>query len=344
MDLWEYLKTADKPVALYGTGNGADKIINKMFLDGTACKIAGVFASSGFVRNKQFRGYQIESYEAVKARLGDMIVLMCFGTNRPEVLSNVYRIASENEFYAPDVPVYGSTMFDTAFYEANRESIEWVKAHLVDDLSRVTMDDTVAYKLSGDVRYLRNSEVSADEADGLFSLPSDSVFVDLGAYNGDTVLRYTSLFPSISTIHAVEPDARNFRKLGENTSSLSVNYYNALISDHVGTALMARNKGRGNSETAAGEIEVPAVTVDSILGGGRADFIKFDVEGNESKAIAGAASTIARWRPQMLMSCYHRSEDIFALAQQVLAINPSYKVYMRHLPYVPCWDTAFYFV
>ncbi len=344
MDLWQYLKTTNKPVVLYGTGNGADKIIDKMEQDGSSDKIKAIFASSGFVRNKQFRGFQIESYEDVKARFGDMIVLMCFGSNREDVLQNVYRIAAENEFYAPDVPVYGGVIFDAAFYEENKLKIDEVKSHLADELSRQTMDDTVNYKLTGDVKYLRNTEVSADSADMLFNLPQGSCFVDLGAYNGDTVIRYTSLFPQIEEIHAVEPDSRNFRKLNENTSHLNVNYYNALISDEVGQAHMARNKGRGNSESSNGEVIIPAITVDSFMQGRKVDFIKFDVEGNEHKAIIGAKETIQKYRPQMLVSCYHRSEDIFDLALQVLSINPDYKVYMRHLPYVPCWDTAFYFV
>jgi len=344
MDLWQYLIITDKPVVLYGTGNGADKIIDKMESDCSADRIKAIFASSGFVRNKMFRGFQIESYEDVKSRYGDMIVLMCFGSNREDVLANVYKIAEENEFYAPDVPVYGGVIFDEEYFERHKKEIEEVKTHLADKLSRDTLEDTVNYKLSGDIRFLRNSEVTPDAADGLFDLPEDATFVDLGAYNGDTVLRYTSLFPQIKEIYAVEPDSRNFRKLNENTSHLNVNYYNALVSDEVGEAKMARNKGRGNAIAKDGEITIPAITVDSIMEGRRVDFIKFDVEGNEHKAIDGARETIRKYRPQMLVSCYHRSEDIFDLALQVLSINPDYKIYMRHLPYVPCWDTAFYFV
>ena len=30
--LWEYLKTAGKPVVLYGTGDGADKVLTRLHL------------------------------------------------------------------------------------------------------------------------------------------------------------------------------------------------------------------------------------------------------------------------------------------------------------------------
>ena len=41
-DLWTYLKNCNKPIALYGTGNGADKVIDKLNNDGT--EICGIFA------------------------------------------------------------------------------------------------------------------------------------------------------------------------------------------------------------------------------------------------------------------------------------------------------------
>ena len=50
-DLWEYLKKTDKPIVLYGMGNGADKIVSVLKAKGIDFK--GIFASNGFVRNKQ---------------------------------------------------------------------------------------------------------------------------------------------------------------------------------------------------------------------------------------------------------------------------------------------------
>ena len=50
--LWEKLKTEDRPIFLYGTGNGADKILDVCQL--YDIKVTGVFASSGFVRNRTF--------------------------------------------------------------------------------------------------------------------------------------------------------------------------------------------------------------------------------------------------------------------------------------------------
>ena len=60
-DLWQRLKETDKPIALYGTGDGADKIIRKMRSDGTFTKVKGIFASDGFVRRRSFCGFDVET-------------------------------------------------------------------------------------------------------------------------------------------------------------------------------------------------------------------------------------------------------------------------------------------
>lgn len=346
-DLWDYLRNTDKPVALYGTGDGADKIIAVMKDRGIDGKIRGIFASDGFVRERTFAGFKVESYSAVKSRLGeDMIVLMCFGSGRPEVLENVRRISSETEFYAPDVPVYGNNLFDERFYRENRDAIDEVTSLLADDLSVKTMRNTVTNKLTGDIRPLSECEVSRDVSDSLLKLDPGAVFVDLGAYNGDTVLRYTDLFPDMGKIYAVEPDKRNFRKLNENTRHLGerITCINALVSDRDGVAHTDPAKGRGVHETEKGKVSIPSVTIDGILGASPADFIKMDVEGNELAALRGGRDTIRRSRPVIQAACYHRSEDIFTIPLEVLSIDPDYRVYMRHNPHVPGWDTVFWFI
>ena len=73
-------------------------------------------------------------------------------------------------------------------------------------------------------------------------------------------------------------------------------------------------------------------------------FVKMDVEGNEAAAIEGGRDIILKHKPKMLISCYHKSEDYFTIPLKVLEFNPDYKIYMRHFPSIPAWDTVFYFI
>ncbi len=346
-DLWDYLKeqtAKGRKVVLYGTGNGADKII--AVLEERGIPVDGIFASPGFVRDRSFHGMKVRSFDDLFSEFGnEMIVLMCFGSSRPDVLSYADEISSKCELYAPDVPVYGNNLFDIGFYNAHKDELSRVRQILSDDLSVRTLDDVISARLTGDIKYLKDCEVSIPDADSLIK-PSDSgLFIDLGAYNGDTVNRFSKV-TGITGIVAVEPDRRNMRKLRENTAALPIDieYVQAFISDKDGTAFTDRNLGRGTSLDKDGTAEVSTVTIDGLSGGRPVSFIKFDVEGAELAALEGGAETIAKYKPVMCIACYHRSEDLFALPSKVLELNPGYRVLMRHTPSIPAWDTCFYFM
>jgi len=341
-DLWEYLALTDRPIVLYGTGNGADKILNE--LEKRGIRVAGVFASDGFVRSRTFRGFEVKSYSGIKEEYPDMIVLFCFGSSRPEVMENVSRIASENEFYAPDVPVYGDNLFDRRFYEENKESLMKVREMLADEWSVKVFDDIISYKLTGDIRFLRQCETEND-AEEILRLPEGAFYLDLGAFTGDTVAEFAQKHPSYRGITAVEPDKRNYRKLQKNTENTArISLARAVISDKDGTAFLAGSKGMGNHSAESGD-EVPAVTVDTLLGEENGTIlIKADVEGEELKMLHGAARTIAEKSPFMVIDCYHRSEDMFSLPLAVTEMNSQYRIYLRHRPYIPAWETMYFFV
>lgn len=342
-DIWEKLKNEERPVVLYGTGNGADRIID--ILERENIKISGIFSSAAFVRERYFRGYKVTDYETCKSEFPDMLVLMCFGSSREEVLENVRRIDRQNEILAPDVPVYGDNIFNTAFFDEHKEELFNVRNRLSDKKSIDTFDKLVEFKLTGKIENLFYCEY---DNTGIFNITENAVYLDLGAYNGDTVLDFTQKY-NHKKIIAVEPDRRNFRKLTENTAHINnISYYNALISDTDGIVMLNNNKGRGTHESDKGRLEARSLTIDTILKKEKLSeeeqlVIKFDVEGNELKALSGAVNTIRTYTPLMFISCYHRSEDYFTLPLKVLEIYPSYKVYMRHYKGIPAWETEFIF-
>ena len=352
-DLWEYLSKERRPLALYGTGDGADKIISVLDRLGLSELIVAVFASDGFVRNRMFRGFKVISYSECCEKYGstDFIVLVCFGSSRPEVLDQVARIASERELYVPDVPVYGNNLFTRSFYEANKESIEAVSERLSDDASRECFSNYVDYKLTGDISYLEKSESDPDSEFALLKEAGCGCFVDLGAYYGDTLKRYLERLPCLTSAVAVEPERHSFKKLEACAKELGsdIRCIHALVGKTTGAEKVSSSRGRGTRTLSASNVElkntvdIDVITVDS-LSLDNVSFIKFDVEGSESDAIEGARETIQKYRPVMKIACYHRSEDVFAIVQKVLEIRDDYKIYMRHTRCIPGWDTDFYFI
>ncbi len=339
-ELWEYLKTAQKPIVLYGMGNGADKIIK--VLEEKGIEFNGVFASDGFVRPKLFHGHQISSYSDLKAKFGEMIVLLCFGSSLPDVIENILKIASEQELYAPEVPVIGGGLFDSYFLSKNAETLKWIYDRLADDISRKTFENILKYKLSGKINYLIDCQIDENDPYNSFLKLKNERFLDLGAYNGDTVLGFAEKCPDYDAILAVEPDKKSFKKLLNNTENLTkFTPVNACVSDKCEIVNFKMLGGR-NSVLGDGKDKIEAVTIDSL--DFNPTYIKMDVEGEEIAAINGGKETILKSKPKMLISAYHRTDDFVTIPKAVLDIRNDYKVYIRHFKYLPAWDTNFYFI
>ena len=336
--MWNKLQLATKPIVLYGTGNAAEKIIAELNKRNIA--IAGIFASDGFVRSRTFSGFPVLSYQEAKEKFGDMIVLLCFGSHLPDVIENIKKIASEQELYAPDLPIAGEGLFEY------NPKLEEIKALLADEKSREVLDEVVAYKLDGKIEHLLKCETDDNENWGILGLNSNEVYLDLGAYNGDTVrqfLAFTGM--KYKEIIAVEPESRNFRKLSENTADLKdVCLVNKAIG-HVKTEVMfTKSTGRGGAVGKGKQYPVEMDTVDDILAGKPVSFIKMDLEGFEQRAIIGAKETISKYKPKMLISAYHQNDDLWIIPKLVTEINKDYKIYLRKSPCLPAWEVNYYFV
>lgn len=345
-DLWTYLRETQKTIVMYGMGNGADKIL--AVCEKYGVEVADFFASDGFVRGHSFHGKTVLSYSAVKEKYGaeNIIALLSFGSSLPDVLELFRKVDSECELYAPDVPVCGDTLFTRDFLIENLESVERAYSLLCDDLSRDIFLNVINYKLTGKISYLFSAESEKDESYSLLGAKSFRSAADLGAYNGDTLRELMRYSPTIEKIYALEPDAKNFRKLSaycdsfEGSTSLVCVNAAAWCED---TTLSFGGEGNRNSglfapAKTARSVEVAARTLDGVLCGEAVDYIKYDVEGAEREAIKGSSETILEHRPHLLISAYHRSEDIFALPLQIHELCPDYRLYYRRYPYVPAWD------
>ena len=343
-DLWEYLAAQkEKSIVMYGMGNGADKILD--VCERYGIEIADFSASDGFVRGHSFHGKTVLSYTEAKKKYGadKMIVLLSFASSLPSVLELIHKVADECELYAPDVPVCGGTLFCREFYEKNKEKIAEARELFRDDKSKEIFDNVISYKLSGNIRYLCAAESEKDEVyRTLLSAENIETAIDAGAYNGDTARELSMYAPRLKKIFALEPDRRNFRKLseyaeGETRFEVTPLKCAAWHETAVLSYDASGNRNAGLNTGAKKTVEVDAIAIDT-LDAERVDYIKYDVEGAEKEALLGSVNTIKAHKPALLVSAYHRSEDIFELPILLNALEPSYKLYLRRYPYIPAWD------
>lgn len=346
-DLWSKLKNSTKPILLYGIGDGADKVISAC--NNKGIKISGVFASDGFSKNKCFHNFNVTDFKTAKQNFGNFISLMSFASSRSEVIENVLKISNETELYCPDVPVFGDGLFDSEFVDKNYDKFKYIYSNLSDKISQENYVNLIIGKLTGDIKYLMSSETMVNEAFKTIIKPKNNGhYVDIGAYNGDTIREYLSFVGSFSRITAFEPDFKNFLKLqkyAEESGIDTTHFYNLAAWDKDETLTFYSRSGRNSASTTSHKnvksVEIKADTVDKYIDI-PADYINIDAEGSDRKVLLGLSETIRKYNPKISCAIYHRNEDFFDIPMLLLELYGGCNLYVRHFKYFPAWDTNIY--
>ena len=342
-NIWDFLAKSNKPIVIYGMGNGAEKIIARFKEYNT--QVSDIFASDEFVRGHSFLGYKVKKYSEICEKYDDFIVVLAFASRLDSVLDNIKKINSEHPVLAPDVPVCGGGLFTLEYVKENEEKFDFVYNHLADDESKKVYIDIINYKISGKVEYLFNTfaDKTAVYRD-ILKLGNDEIIVDLGAYDGDTIREFTSYTNGkYKHIYALEPDAKSFKKLKKNTENMTdIDIFNMGAWSKRDTLIFDTQASRGSKLSGKG-VGVEVTDVDSLISSS-VTMIKMDIEGSELKALDGAKNTIAKYSPKLYVCAYHRNEDLFTLPIKILQLNENYKLYFRHSQYIPAWECNFYCV
>ncbi|MEG6520880.1 FkbM family methyltransferase [Desulfotomaculum sp. 1211_IL3151] len=237
--------------------------------------------------------------------------------------------------------------FDAYVVAKMQSEIRFVYSELLeDDHSKNVLVAVLKSMLLGTSKYCR--EVM--ERDEFFSLPEflgmeQEVFVDAGAYVGDTLERFiwnvTGVFQKI---YAFEPGKIQFEAmerrlvrlsqewgfdpkkvrlvragLGETDSFLSYSYNcKSPSGSHFGLVQGAADE------------DVQVYSLDSYIGDETVSMIKVDIEGFELSMLKGARNLIKRCKPKLAISIYHKPEDLFEIPRYIHSLVPEYKMAIRH--------------
>jgi len=172
----------------------------------------------------------------------------------------------------------------------------------------------------------------------LVRLRDDEVFVDCGAYDGDSLLWFvTATAGRFAAAYAFEPDPGAAERLAAAVATLPHDVRERVVVERKAVAatsgvLRFAGGGTPGSHVADdGGSEVTAVSLDDALGDPAPTFIKMDVEGAEADALAGARALIERVRPILAICVYHLQDDLERIVNALGTMCPDYELYLRRL-------------
>lgn len=341
LSVWEKLQKTTEPIIMYGTGNGADKVVD--IFEKLNIKLSGITASNGFVRERFFRGFPVKPLEFFEEQYEVFTVVITFGTSIPDVMNNIFNIAKNHRVLVPCVPVIGTEIFDRSFLEKNLEEINLAHSLLADDFSKKIFEGYVNFQFGGRIEILKEIETPEDEIyENVLKFNNNETFIDIGAYRGDTVENFVKRTNgNYKKIVAAEPDYKTYQKLIKNCENINkFESYNAAITDFDGEIGFSSLAGRQSA--VGGENMIKSLSLPTLCKNCEPTFIKIDSEGCELEILKGGEEILREFKPKLNIATYHKSEDIFKLPILINSINPDYKIHLRHHPYIPAWDTLFY--
>ena len=229
-------------------------------------------------------------------------------------------------------PVPKAMLEARVFFNANIDRVNNIRSILADELSKNTFDKLIhmrQYYSKGDIpQYNYFNQYFPED---IISL-SNEVFVDGGAFTGDTLLKFAKLCPNYKRIIAFEPDKSNITKLKNKIiGKRDIYVVEAGMADRTGTAnFVSESTGMYSffSDEDTG-CSVPVVRIDEVPECRNATFIKMDIEGAEMSALKGAEKTIKENKPKLAICIYHSNEDMIRIAEYIHDLVPEYKIYMR---------------
>lgn len=217
----------------------------------------------------------------------------------------------------------------------HQQDFQWLYQHLADYRSKKVLLGILLNWTELDTKLLaQTKEINfGDYFDlDIFDCNANEVFVDLGAFVGDSALEFIESYKKYKKIYCYEITPQIYARLQNNMKGLP--------------NIILRQKGAGEKEdkfyiqfnsssisantlSKQGEVGVDIVPIDDDITEA-ISFIKMDIEGAEQSALKGCKNHIQKYHPKLALCTYHNNEDIWKIPRMVHEIDPSYRFYMRH--------------
>jgi FkbM family methyltransferase len=345
-------KYCGKEVVLFGAGNNAFNAIK--LLEKRRNTILCLFDNDKNKWGNKISKYTIYPPDEIKNRTNkNTLFFISSGSFQYEIskqLINNYGIKEENIFSFLS-EYYENNVYLRDKIIENVDNIEKVIDLLEDSESKNYFKDSILLRYSQNPLYSKKNPKMKNpyEYHNKVILKEGFSIVDCGAFVGDTSEYFLEKLHNNCNLYCIEPFSDSYNILIKNEKLKNkAKFYNCAISDEETfkymylfennipvSAILSNNKNNKN--------KVRVKKLDNILKNEkRIDFIKMDIEGMEPKALLGAKKIIKTFKPNMMISAYHRVEHLWIIPFIVKTLEPNYKIYAGHQVNAPI-EIEFYF-
>lgn len=218
------------------------------------------------------------------------------------------------------------------YLHQNQSKLEKVYDMLEDYKSKMIYRTVIESRFTGHMDILGQTCDKQQYFPDFYTIRKDEVFVDAGAFDGDTISQFLDLTGgSYQSIYAFESDWQNYQKLQKRNYGENVKLYNAGLYNATQKISFSSNKGGSSKIEDTGIDYIQVYRFDELeLADKEVTFVKMDIEGSELKALEGMQHTIKKDKPKLAICIYHKFEDLWELPLYIKKLVPEYRLFIRN--------------
>ena len=333
-----------RPLILYGAGRST-----RAFLE--ACKeleLPVVGICDTYLQGK-YNEFDIINLDVLCQKYSDAVILVCSYSYNDEICKSL-RQQGYGEEQIISCPVSHPYFTSPTEFLSYIDGYRWVYNFFDDEVSKqLVLDRMRMYILDEPMRINTKADRYYEK---VISLGQAEVFVDAGAYVGDTAEEFIrKVNNQYTSVYSFEPSNENYNK----AVALLKKYSNVEV---IQKGLWSRNMVLSfyeNSVNLAGScirtgndvFSIEVVSLDDFFSDEKEkplpSFIKMDVEGAEKEALYGSKRIIMSSKPKLAICAYHKIEDIYELPKTIKEIRSDYHYVLRQHS-EGCFDMVLYAV
>jgi FkbM family methyltransferase len=327
---------ADEGVYIFAAHRNAVKCIR--YCEKIGITIAGLLDNDPAKHGKEICGINVTGIDGIPK---DAIIVNASGRYCIEINEQLDRLGYEFHLdfmellFIYDLPFQATGAFREYVTEVIRYRFKVLSMYLAckDDQSRALIDGLVLYRLTLQSDCLKGLISPYDQeffAKDIISFGSDEVFVDGGAYDGDSFKKFKDMTRGFKAAYLFEPDLEICDKMhvaiGDEKGVFIIN------SGLWSTAGELKFSVTGDMDGAIsdhGEVSISVVALDDHIDE-KLSYIKLDIEGAEAEAMIGAKRHLGTDRPKLAIAVYHKACDFWELPALVEKFGGMYDFSFRH--------------
>lgn len=331
----EKMKSQKLPLIIWGGGSLAysvRRLLRREGLSITACWI------DCCKRGERIDGIPVMELDEIHQKYGRVNVVC--GHSRYELADDVKnKYAFIEEVYCLVNVCYGQWKAITYDFVESHVN-EYFKTYelLEDEKSRECMIAYLNCKLNEDYRYLLPccGEKAGYFRNPFFKMTEYEDYVDVGAYDGDTIREFLGTVSSYNNLYALEPEKDSYAKLveyGKREGLKNIFYfpYGSWKED----TFLCFEENEESSGIGTGEGDLQVYRLDTLLANKRVTMIKINFLAGVAETLQGAAGILKEQKPKLAVTVGFDEWGMIRIAQAIKELNPDYKIDLRYAASMP---------